>query len=135
MKILGLFLAGFLSLSAKADVFQCNFTEPFIIVSLDTVKLTATWSAPGEEDVAVPVPGLTISEENILGATFDVDGVRHQLQIDFKVKGSDGMSDFIYPWAGKLLDHGKDSSGTPYDLFGGCFSENNKPVCPPNGGC
>lgn len=137
MKLLGLFVAGLLSVGsmAKADVFQCNFTEPFIIISVDTEKNTATWSAPSETDSTVPLLGLAIGEDKVLGAVFNFSGIQYQLRLDFNRTGSDGMSEFIYPWEGRLLDYYQNSEGQKRDLFGGCFSENSKPVCPSGAAC
>ena len=131
IKLFTLFFVGFLTVTVKAEIYQCNFTEPFIIVSIDRTKKLVTWSTPGEEDQTVPLLGLKIGLTSVLHAEFEVRNVRHQLEIDFDVKGSDGMSDFIYPSEGRL----NRSYGGQGGQLGGCFDEVDKPVCPPNGSC
>lgn len=136
MKVLGLFVAGFLSLSAKAEVYQCNFTEPFIIVTVDTVKKVATWDIPGETIDAKDVELTSlISWQNSIEAKIIVKGVEHKLKVDFSKKGSDGMSDLIYPFEGVFKNYFSNSAGEIRDFYGACFTETNKPVCPPNSGC
>lgn len=100
-----------LSTNAEADIIRCVFTEPF---------LNLTYSM-AQQKLTVQTPEGTAVYRNV---GFQILGVGHfiigpvasprlDLRLDFH--GSDGMSDFVYPYSATLpYPHGP--------LEGGCES-------------
>ncbi|MFN7904641.1 MAG: hypothetical protein ACK5P5_05610 [Pseudobdellovibrionaceae bacterium] len=90
----------------------CNFTEPFILLEVDTAsKLVKINSA--NDGISMARIGTVYDSGRRISITFGADQV---LLIDKKTKGSDGMSDKIYHVTGTLQRIG-DSKNT---LIGGC---------------
>jgi uncharacterized membrane protein len=96
--------------SAHADVIKCYFTEPF---------LTLTYSTT-ESSLAVSDPEAEATERNvslqIMGAgAFELWNAQNiaVLRLTLDNKGSDGMSDRIYPYSAMRL---------PSAQYGGCTS-------------
>ena len=98
-KVMSLMFVGLLSLSVKAEVYTCYFTEPFITATVDTETKVATWEVLGEsydpkEVVLVDLNACT----DKLEAKLQIRGAEYNLHMDFTKKGSDGMSDLVYPY-------------------------------------
>jgi uncharacterized membrane protein len=97
--------------AAARPSFSCVFTEPFI--GIDSYPGGLSYDTPEAVIAATPTT-FTVSGETVtLGGNL-LDGTSFTLTIR-REPGSDGMSDDIYPYAGKL-------SGTTVngELNGGC---------------
>lgn len=102
-------------LAAKAEVFSCNFTEPFysLTYATGTRELRRFDFEHGEKvykNVGFLVKGPGEFELRMNDQPF--------MTLSLTNQGSDGMSDYIYPYEGKLV--GK--AGDPNSGVGGCES-------------
>ncbi len=105
------------SFAAQAEMkLSCDFTEPFWDVSYDstTSKLIINKLLEGTviyKNASVVKTGETLfeirSQENVILMKLDLNG-----------KGSNGMSDTIYPFDAELIDEDGQRS-----LWGGCESD------------
>lgn len=130
----------------SAETYYCSFTEPFLSFEFNTDNGDGRFSddvmAHDEPDKAV----LEISGANAVGNQTTIvvpipqfSGKTEALQqysggtmtIRLNTKGSDGMSDYEYPFEAGLSMEGRSS----IDLYGGCESTTQKKVCPEEGGC
>ena len=103
--------------SAKAETFDCHFTEPFMIATYDTgtrvLKVTDEVLRKTKTIKSVEfkvVDAAIFSLRNRAGAEL--------LSMNLNYQGGDGMSENSYPYEGKLADR---LSGTT-NLIGGCWS-------------
>lgn len=127
-------LIGCISFAAKAEKFTCHFTEPFITIELDTKGGEMSWSSPEHLTGQKIYAQLMTQSSDVVKAEFSFEKVQYTLVLDLNTKGSDGMSDFIYPVEARLVDYW--TVGTQKrDLFGGCFSEKRKKSCPKDMTC
>jgi uncharacterized membrane protein len=98
---------------AFAEKIYCVFTEPFINVvynsNTNKVKIEAAGGQPQEVTVAVEFQQKGILQIQDLHKT-------HTMKVDLTKEGSDGMSDFIYPFEAVLDD----------SLYGGCETDHLK---------
>lgn len=111
------------SLTAKADIFRCTFTEPFFALQYSTT--TRVLSVTG--------PDLNKSQSNV---SFQIKGPRrfdlysstHQTLaiLQLNNRGSDGMSDKIYPYSMRLSASGL----VPGVQIGGCESNFLRAIMP-----
>jgi hypothetical protein len=114
---------------AQADIIRCTFTEPFLTYTYSMAQQKLTVQDHGT--------GRTTSYSNtafqILAAGRFVVGdvARPRLVLLLNNRGSDGMSDLIYPYTGIA----KQYSGDRRDLNGGCRSNYLRPRCPAGGAC
>lgn len=122
MKNLIVLAFAFFAVAAQADVIKCNFTEPFVVSTYNTDTQTLSYSAfTGEAKDEVT----TIKKVSFL---IKAPGEFELISKDGKVlqslklngKGSDGMSDRIYPY--EVKDTGFEMMAN--SGFGGCSSRN-----------
>ena len=96
---------------AQADIIKCSFTEPFINVEYSMTQSTLrTVDMEGKKTVTKNV------SFQILGAgSFELRNKYNNviMRLELNNKGSDGMSDRIYPYESQWLTKG---------LWGGCTS-------------
>jgi hypothetical protein len=98
----------------KADVIKCSFTEPFMTTSYDTSlqKMTVTYDVEKRRKV---FDGITMRE--IRPKVFEFRNAQGQVlqRVERSCRGSDGMSDRVYPyqaeWILQKLHGGCTSSG------------------------
>lgn len=111
--------AAVLSLSqvASAESIYCIFTEPFISVSYNSDTNIVKIETPTEGSVEVPGK-VTFDKGGMISITSE--GISHKLVVNTTKEGSDGMSDFVYPFEG-VIDN---------DLFGGCETDTLKKAEP-----
>lgn len=125
MKMLILIPMLFSSVVTRADVIKCFFTEPFVNSTYDMKKAKLLFKDSEGRVTIYPKATFEIKGP----ATFEItskDGVVLQsLKLDNQ--GSDGMSDFIYPYSVKD-DTGLTGSPSGY---GGCESNHLKRTEPP----
>lgn len=115
-----------MSASASAEVVHCSFTEPFFNLEIDTARKTLKKTEPDWNNDA----GQTVT--TILSRTVAVkrlapkvvsplveipryqilSGGKPVMVLELSYQGSDGMSDFVFPYATKYDGH-----------FGGCYSD------------
>jgi uncharacterized membrane protein len=104
---------------AKAEVFSCGFTEPFISFSYDTStqKLTEQDDVLQKKNVYY---GITFQIK--YAGTFLLKNKSGKVVAELKLNnnGSDGMSDAVYPYEAKYI--GMDGSLAVHGLWGGCTS-------------
>ncbi len=112
-RLLPVFAILLASQAAKAEKIYCYFTEPFINLTYDSDTNKMVHSSPGSED-KVGVAQVIFNKDGQIQIT--VVGIDNSLLIDTTVAGSDGMSDFIYPFEGVI-------NGT---LYGGCETDHLK---------
>ena len=99
---------------SQADVIRCNFTEPFVNSVYSMTQSTLSYeSAEGEKqtikNVSFQIKGAGVFELVAKNGT-----VLQTLKLNYK--GSDGMSDRLYPY------HAKDNSLITHQGYGGCSS-------------
>jgi uncharacterized membrane protein len=109
-----LLLLGFVLVPAtvQADIIRYSFTEPFIMTVYSTNEntLTVTYDAERRRETL-----RNISFQITNPAPFDLwDAKRRVVQrLELSFRGSDGMSDRVYPYEAHWLSK---------DLHGGCTS-------------
>ncbi|MNT12359.1 hypothetical protein D3C72_1472840 [compost metagenome] len=103
----------FVAQGALAESIYCTFTEPFmtVVYNSDTNTVKVTDPEEGDQEMQVTVE---FQQGGVL-MLMDLDKT-HALKIDLNREGSDGMSDFIYPFEA-TLDGG---------LYGGCETDHLK---------
>ena len=96
---LGIVAILLVGIQAKAEIFTCNFTEPFVTVKADSLAKTMAITALGETE---------FNKDGSEKATFDIiDGKNGILRVSNLTKtltltinlverGNDGMSDKVY---------------------------------------
>lgn len=107
-----------LSLSAKADIIKCEFTEPFLTTTYSMAQQTLSYVYEGTEK-GDPVNQVikNVSFQIKAAGVFELvgqDGVVIQT-LTLNNKGSDGMSETIFPF------EVKEAVG-----YGGCVSNHLK---------
>lgn len=126
-------------LSAKADVYYCNFTEPFITVQLDTDTGKLVWDQADQSILPSEVK-LKASRENANAVEADLQFTTAAknfvitLALDLNTQGSDGMSEFIYPIQAKLLKYWE-VNGQYRDHYGACSTKSRPVLCKNPAGC
>jgi uncharacterized membrane protein len=100
---------------AQADIFRCSFTEPFYSVTYSTTTR--------ELEISGPENGQNLSNVSfqIRGrGSFELLSRTNQrlMTLNLNFQGSDGMSDFTYPYVGKIVSR----SIANQILTGGCES-------------
>ena len=125
MKMLAFIPMFLVSAAAHADVIKCFFTEPFVNSTYDTKKAKLVFKDSADRITIYPNATFEIKGP----ADFEIrakDGtVLQTLKLDNQ--GSDGMSDFVYPYSVKD-DSGLTGSPSGY---GGCESNHLKRTEPP----
>lgn len=105
------------SLSSQAEVFKCTFTEPFVDLEYNTdTQVLKEFEAVMQTKRVVKKVSFQIK----YAGTFLLKDSKGKILAEMKLenKGSDGMSDAIYPYEIKYNDMlGKANSG-----IGGCTS-------------
>lgn len=106
-----------------------TFTEPFISIHIDTTKQVACLT-----DFDGPSLLRINKIEKDLSGTVTLYYLSNlqALSIDTSTTGSDGMSDFEYPYEAILYKVDRDGNLQPWwfgyqDLFGGAYDTNNPP--------
>lgn len=117
------------TLTAKADVISCHFTEPFFAVEIDTNKKTIKMIEPdwGSSDARtitkiisrkakVDIKSLEqISDAGHVPVYAVYSGHKEVMTLRLDYQGSDSMSDFAYPYSTSFEGN-----------MGGCESEKLK---------
>ncbi|WP_291515911.1 hypothetical protein [Bdellovibrio sp. ArHS] len=107
----------FSAVSAQAESIYCTFTEPFLSVSYNSdtnkVKITSPDNGGAELNAIVKY-----KQGGII--RFEVEGLTQYLDLYLNKEGSDGMSDFIYPFEGVISEQ----------LYGGCETDSLKKRLP-----
>lgn len=107
-----------ISLSAQADIIKCSFTEPFINTEYSTTQSTLTIiNGPLEETEVIKNVSFQIKSAGEFELVSKEGKVLQRLFLNFK--GSDGMSDNIYPY--DVQDY-KWTGDSKHALYGGCSS-------------
>lgn len=108
--------------TANADIFKCSFTEPFINIQYSTTTnemTTAQFNGEGEDVTVQKNVSFQIKGSNLFELLSADKKVLMKLNLNFK--GSDGMSDTVFPYDAELMREGD-------SLWGGCSSNFLKPV-------
>ena len=109
------------SIASQADIITCNFTEPFIVSSYSMAQQSLTYysnSGPNGEQVTTVIKNVSFQIKD--AGSFELtskDGKVLQA-LTLNKKGSDGMSDNIYPYDVKDNSMG----GMANSGYGGCQS-------------
>ncbi|MCK6597706.1 MAG: hypothetical protein L6Q37_05020 [Bdellovibrionaceae bacterium] len=113
-----------ISFTIKADIISCSFTEPFVSTEYSMTQSTLTISAAGhdsnEEKTIIKNVSFQIKSEGSFELISKEGKVLQNLLLNYK--GSDGMSDTVYPYDVKDFTYNKDS----FPIFGGCSSNHLK---------
>ncbi len=96
---------------SQADIIKCSFTEPFINTTYSTSKSTLTYEGADMKTNVVKNVSLQIKSAGVFELVSKKGKVLQTLELNNK--GSNGMSDAVYPY------HAKDNS---IGIFGGCES-------------
>ena len=103
-----------MAFSARADIIKCSFTEPFYNFTYSMAQQKLTISGAGVPTRTIRNVGFQIVGSN----SFVIGSVSSpRLRLTLNNRGSDGMSDFVYPYVGVAPNFG--NHGT---LTGGCES-------------
>jgi hypothetical protein len=98
---------------AEAEIIKCFYTEPFLTTAyssnVDTLTIA---SGDGGQNPTVVKVSLQIVKPNLFELWNDKDEPVQRMELNFK--GSDGMSDSVYPYDGLLVAN---------KLRGGCVSD------------
>lgn len=123
MKALSIIVLSLVVVSpAYAEKVRCSFTEPFILVEIDTEKGTGSVSSPVEEETE-SFKDLKVID---FGASkYSIDLAEQTLSLDLNTEGSDGMSDYVFPISATLTWSKAEAA-----LVGGCESDLRKGHCP-----
>lgn len=108
-----IFIAG----SANAESIHCSFTEPFISVTYNSDRNIVKLISPDSGTTELKGK-ISFQKGGIL--KISMEGLTQSVEVNLNKEGSDGMSDFIYPFEGKLDD----------TLFGGCETDSLKKIEP-----
>ena len=97
---------------SRADVIRCVFTEPFITTVYNTNQSTLTIFHDVEKREDAPI---FLSFQIIKPGVFELWESKNQVvqRLELSFRGSDGMSDQVYPY---------DVEWLPLKLRGGCTS-------------
>ncbi|WP_295902102.1 hypothetical protein [uncultured Bdellovibrio sp.] len=99
--------------AAHAESIYCSFTEPFLTVTYNSETNKITVTSP-DEGSAETTGHVTYQKGGILKIT--ADGITQYLEVNLTKEGSDGMSDFVYPFEGAISNQ----------LYGGCETDTLK---------
>jgi len=105
--------------TAHAEKIYCTFTEPFLTVTYNSDLNTIRVESPDQGSAEAPAR-VTFLRGGILKV--EADGISQWLEVNLSKEGSDGMSDFIYPFEGSISRQ----------LFGGCETDHLKKYLPTN---
>ncbi|WII72959.1 hypothetical protein QJS83_03620 [Bdellovibrio sp. 22V] len=113
MKALLILALSLMSVSASAESIYCTFTEPFLTVTYnsETNKIRVDSAEHGSAETTAHV---IFKSGGILH--IDAEGITQYLEVNLTKEGSDGMSDAIYPFEGKISEL----------LVGGCETDTLK---------
>jgi hypothetical protein len=105
-------LSGVVS-TADADIIRCSFTEPFVVTtySTNTKELNISYDVETAKNKTLKDVSLQIMGPGVFELWDDQKQVAQRLELSYT--GSDGMSDFVYPYSVHWI---------PEDLHGGCTS-------------
>lgn len=126
LSLVSVVLAGMISANAQAEVISCVFTEPFFEVQIDTKKSTVVRTEPNWDNydsgplttvlstrAKVVLKRLKKTSNTVHVPVYAVyDGGKEIMTLELSYKGSDHMSDFIYPYETTVANNP-----------GGCFSD------------
>ncbi len=122
MKTLSILALALFSVSAQAEVITCNFTEPFITMNVNEEAKTI-------EVIDNSMDETHFYQMNEFGTEKDGrtrvgygEGIDASVLIYVKDgKGTDGMSDMIYPYSAESWASHSDV------LYGACYTASNPP--------
>lgn len=119
MKTLTILALATFSVAAQAEPIHCSFTEPFISVEVDAAKNVVVERTPDT------IRLLKIRELSQKDGTTKVVFGDEKSEVTYvrDNQGSDGMSDFRYPYSSELR-----RADIPGVLFGGCYTASEPPV-------
>ncbi len=101
---------------SAAEIIKCYYTEPFVTTIYSTNNNTIIFNDPGSAPKHQP---LTASLQIVKSNIFELWTLKNELiqRMELNFKGSDGMSDTVYPYDATLFNYVEN-----YDLRGGCTS-------------
>jgi hypothetical protein len=114
--VLSFFAATMVSSFAFADVITCSFTEPFITTTYSMAQQKLT-SYNGMEQTTTVVKNVSFQIKGPRNFELVKDGKVLQ-KITLNNKGTDGMSDILYPYSVESFDMKEYANSG----FGGCSS-------------
>lgn len=117
--LISMMLFAFSSVSF-AENMKCAFTEPFLTATYNSESGKITLESPDHGKATLPVKVEFTQNGTLILSSAKIS---QTLEIFLTVEGSDGMSDFVYPFEGVI--HGYDG-GVDGKLFGGCESDKLK---------
>jgi len=121
-----IFITALLMISSisHADVIKCSFTEPFVGTVYSMTQSTLTYSDFEYKKHVIKNVSFQIKEAGVFELVAKDGKVLQTLTLNHK--GSDGMSDYVYPY------DVKDSSMLTYanNGYGGCSSNHLKVINP-----
>jgi uncharacterized membrane protein len=97
---------------ARAEAIKCVYTEPFVNTVFDPRSKTVTFTRMGEEKAVRFRVSVRETGDN-LELIYRPEAFRQTMVKDGK--GSDGMSDVVFPYSATLT-----KKGLPHRLHGGC---------------
>ena len=101
-----------LSDAVKADVIKCSFTEPFMTTSYDTSRKRMTVSYDVEKRRTI-LDRVSMRETKPKVFEFRNSSGQVLQRVERSCRGSDGMSDRVYPYEAQWIAQ---------KLYGGCTS-------------
>ncbi len=114
-----LIVLAFSSVSLAENI-KCTFTEPFLTTTYNSETGKITIENPDHGKATVPVKVEFTQNGTLILSSAKIS---QTLEIFLIVEGSDGMSDFVYPFEGVINGY---DGGVDGKLFGGCESDKLK---------
>lgn len=105
---------------AQADVIECVFTEPFVNSTYDMASSTLTYTDVEGKTQVTEYVNMIIKGPGVFELREEHGALLQTLNLTFK--GSNGMSDHVYPF--EVKDEGM--GGMANGGYGGCESEELK---------
>jgi uncharacterized membrane protein len=103
--------------SADADIIRCSFTEPFVVTSYstNTSELDIAYDVDVSKNKILKNVSIQIMQPGVFELWDEDEHVVQRLELSYE--GSDGMSDFVYPYSVHWI---------PQALYGGCTSNHQR---------
>ncbi len=106
---------------ASADIIECTFTEPFVDSQYSMTQSRLTYTDSEGKKVVLKNVSFQIKAAGVFELVKDGQVLQH---LELNNKGSNGMSDHVYPY------EVKDNNSLTHKALGGCQSNSLKAILP-----
>lgn len=109
---------------ASADIIKCTFTEPFVSSEYSMTQSQLAYTNVEDKKTVIKNVSFQIKAAGVFELVKDGQ-VLQSLELNYK--GSNGMSDHVYPYSVK------DNNDITMQGYGGCVSNSLKALLPEDG--